>query len=331
MNRLHLLLPVLAAGAAAVEESATPPALVAQRSAPAAAPSDPWSLRVRTFAGYDTNVLLEPADAQLATDESSAVLHGDANAAWRTKLGRETHLRLGVEGAIDDYADVPEAQLARLGANAFLRQRLGESALGAIDAGVLLNGHRFWLDGDSAASDLGATLVGIATRTRHVDVAMLGWQHIGYDDFDDASGDQLELGWKHQFLLGSAERTAAGRLAKRIDAGLRAVTYRAETDDESYVALAPTVEVAWRIDAAIAGRALDLGGRVGWESRRYDEGLGADAAERQGIWRLRANADMQIAGPLSGGLFAAYGRRDSNLDARDYDRTQVGIQIAATF
>ncbi len=263
-------------------------------------------------AGWDSNILLEPAVNPTSSDISGAGLSADLKVGFRVLNRPEVGQRitLSVDGGIAVYPDNHEADLGRFGGAIS-----GTAKLGGFDPGIYAGAHRYWLDGETVANTYGLNPYLAKIWTNHVGVLTLGANWLDYPEEEDRSGLLASLEYRHWFLL------APRVVTRRIEVGLRGVDYSADSDVESFVGVVPFAGALYRIGQGQRLGTVDVAGRVSYEWRNY-----SDADDTQGITTLAASADLWVCRVTAVGLYVVYTDRTSDLVANEYDRTQVGAR-----
>jgi hypothetical protein len=134
-------------------------------------------------------------------------------------------------------------------------------------------------------------------------------------DADDRSGGLVSFAYRHWWQLGST----------KIEAGVRAGEFFANSDSETYMLAQPWVAARLRQDV------WEIQGKASVEQRSYEEAAAAGSeAEDATIGTLSASADYRVGGGCWAGLFGSISSRASNIDERDYDRWQAGARFTYT-
>lgn len=305
------------------------PASVVAASAIPAAPAteaNRWTGSVALVGGWDNNVLLQPANRPSATDESSAVLGGELRLAWHpisTSIGR---VDVSADGDQTSYPSAHEADLSRAGLRAFGQLTLVTDSLGRIDPGLLIAAHRYWLDGDGAASSLMATAIVTKVRPWWVGVVTVGWVGLDYDDNTAASGSLLEVSYRHLFLLRESDSR------RNLEVSLRGGGYLAEGDADTYRTVTGALAGAWRFgERQIEAGTIDVTLRLSFELRTYDHPDSSSQEESQSILRAGGQAAWWLWRTASLGPYVVFSNRDSTVDISDYQRFQTGLRFETTF
>jgi hypothetical protein len=161
---------------------------------------------------------------------------------------------------------------------------------------------------------------------RSLDALNLEAAWVDLDDNDGASGVLVDAAYRHWIKLGGEQQR------RRIELMLTVGKYLADLDSESFVLVKPTVGIVYRLgDGQPVDGTWDLGAQASLELRWYDEGAAGGEAEGQDLWSLGLGADRWWSSWLTTGAYAAYVLRNSNLDGRDYARSQVGVRLGATW
>lgn len=299
-------------------EAVTAPA--AADSAPATPAAGRWQAGVRLRAGYDSNFRLLPSEFDPPAGESEGSVAGQLQGSlgYQHPLSPAWTVGGRLHAQADLYTESGDYDLAQIGGGANARWADRRTAVSLAAA------HSVWLlDGDDAVTATGVSLGGSRILTdRWSGLILAEWQHLDYDERDDASGDLLALRAQPWFL------PAGNDPQRRIEGELRVATYRADQDWASYTAVRPGLGGRWRLHPAALDRDLDLHGAVQVEIRSYDEAApGAAEAEDAVLLQLDANAVLWLKSWLGVGAYAAFQQRASNLDDRDYDRIQTGVQF----
>lgn len=337
--------PATAAETAAAAPAAEPPAATAAEAPAAPFPSDvgagrhragvrvarvaekqpTWDGRVRLGAGWDSNALLDsdPDTAQSATADYS----GEAAIGWRPIADERDYVKATGSVTYDRRPQLDELDTSRL-ALGVSGARQGET----LTMGGSISAARYWLDGDGAAAELrggasvgwlrsgSADLLAVELAAVHFDTTTdrpegaEGLFQIG--DADDRSGVLASLAYRHWWQLGTGGR---------LEAGIRAGDYMANSDSETYLLAQP-----W-LAARLRQEAWEIQAKAAVEQRAYaDSATAGDDAEDATIWSITASADHRLAGSCWAGVFAGASTRASSVDERDYDRWQAGARFTYT-
>ena len=123
-----------------------------------------------------------------------------------------------------------------------------------------------------------------------------------------------------------------------MELGLRVGKNVTTDDDLAYTILTPSLGVVYRIGSnKTEFGTQDLAAKVSYEIRKYPDPSGGTAgsptaeAEKQKNLAFNATYDFWLAPWLSLGAYLSYSKRDSNDDSADYNRTQVGGRLTATW
>lgn len=327
---------VEAAPAAAAEPAATPAAApfpsdvgagrhrAGVRVAKVANQQPTWDGRVRLGAGWDSNALLDsdPDTVQSAT----ADYNGEAAVGWRPVANERDYVKATGSIGYNRRPHLDELDTSRL-ALGVSGAHQGET----LTTGGSLSAARYWLDGEGAAAEIrggaslgwlrsgSADLVAIELAALHFDEGTdrpegaEGLFDIG--DADDRSGGLVSFAYRHWWQLGST----------KVEAGVRAGEYFANSDSETYLLAQPWVAARLRQDV------WEIQGKASIEQRSYEEAAAAGLdAEDATIGTLSASADYRLGGGCWAGLFGSLSSRASNIDERDYDRWQAGARFTYT-
>jgi hypothetical protein len=276
--------------------------------------------------GWDNNVLLQPANRPNATDENSAVLGAELRVAWHALNTSTKRIDITADGDHTSYPSAHEADLSRAGLRAFGQLTLESETLGRVDPGLLVAAHRYWLDGEGAASSLMATAMVTKVKPKWVGVATAGLVQLEYDLNDTASGSLLEAGYRHLFLLRESDAR------RNIELSLRGGGYLANSDADTYQSFTLGCAGSWRFgDRQIQTGTIDTTLRLSYELRDYDQTDNATEAESQSIVRVGGQAAWWINRHASLGPYVVFSHRDSNVDVSDYKRFQLGLRFETTF
>ena len=306
-----------------------PPVSVAAASAiPSAPASDAkrWSGSLALVGGWDDNVLLQPANRPSATDESSAVLGGEMRLGWHPVSTSTARVDVSADGDHTSYPSAHEADLSRAGLRAFGQLTLVTDTFGRLDPGLLVAAHRYWLDGDGAATSLMATALVTKVRPWWVGVATAGWVELAYDDNEPASGSLIEVAYRHLFLLRESDSR------RNLEVSLRGGTYLATGTADTYRTVTGALAGAWRFgERQIEPGTIDVTVRLSCELRDYDDPDSSNQGESQTIVRVGAQAAWWLWRTGSLGPYAVFSNRDSTVDISDYQRFQAGLRFETTF
>jgi hypothetical protein len=219
-----------------------------------------------------------------------------------------------------DYPSEREVSLLRVGGS--LRGSIGvdAGALGRIDPGAIASAYGFWADGEHEATAVQGGLFATRIGEGWVGVVSAGATAIDYPDDEDLSGTMLDGSLRVMLLA------KPGQIANRVEFGLRGGHYAADSDSETYDTLQPTVLATVRGGGERpAAGVVDLGGRLGYERRWYDE------TGTQRILTMSASIDRWFSSALAIGAVLAVTDRDASEDTDDYGRVQVMTRAAYTW
>ena len=230
------------------------------------------------------------------------------------------------DGDQTTYPSAHEADLSRGGLRAFGQLTLESDTLGRIDPGLLIAAHRYWLDGEGAASSLMATAMLTKVKPSWVGVATASLVQLEYDLNDSASGSMLEAGYRHLFLLRESDAR------RNVELSLRGGGYLANSDTDTYRTLTAACAGSWRFgERQIQTGTIDTTLRLSYELRTYEQTNSATEAESQSIVRAGGQAAWWINRQASLGPYVVFSSRDSNVDVSDYNRFQLGLRVETTF
>ncbi len=291
-----------------------PRAIIAKRKKSSA--SSPFSLYGRLRAGADSNVSLESDALNSTSDADSSVIDAYLSARYRFSLADS--VRLDTQAFINQntYADKEDYNLTSIGASAGLQWTLDKQTFG-----LLGEASHFRLDNEDVVDVLtvGARYANLFTSNR-VFVASLDVQALDYTDNNDMDGTLVSLRINRWKLLDTSNAR------KRLEWGARFGHYQAEKDVFSYDSV--RLESRLLYPFLISGKKLEtsIAGQV--EGRFYKEAtVTGGESEQQLILRSQASADFWFMDKLAAGIYGSWSDRSSNLDNRDYDRFQFGIQL----
>ncbi len=338
-----LLMPL--ALRAAVEDGAPPPLPQADGVAPVEAPPaadtvapvrrarragavrddapGPFGASLTLSGGYDSNIVLldDESIAALDTAEDGAAIGIEAKGVWRAVNRPDARLNITLDGELDEYPDLDDRQLVRLGLIVSgLVKWNGWSPGGSIGA------HRYLLDGDEAADVLTATATCSRIAPTWVAIPSVEVYAIEYEELDEASGVLAAARYRHWFLLQPNDSR------KRLEAGLRVGTYMADSDAWSYSTVRPELGVSYRIGSKPQLGTWDLALRGYLDWREYDDAdVDADDIGSETLTNIGGEVSYWTCRWSALGLYAEYTVRDSDRVDRDYDRVQVGGRISAAW
>lgn len=282
---------------------------------------NPVFASVNIGGGYDSNaLLLEEANGPIDALGGGSY-NGGLTAGWRALRSEEHHLTLVASAQLEHYPDQEQADLLSYGGLVTYGAKWG-SFIPGVTAGL----HRYTLDGEDVATSYAASVsLNRATRT-WASLPAIEILHIEYDDFDSATGTLVDGYYRHWFILDP------GNPRRRLELGLRAGVFSAESDTESYLTIRPGGTLLWRIGAARTPGCWELAGRAYIEYRAYDEAAGGQSDEEKSFTAAAGfDADRWFNRWLSAGGYLRGAARDSNAVDRDYDRIQVGLRLTATY
>jgi hypothetical protein len=318
----------------------TPPAVAAPEAAPPAPALTPVAkpagdqrpgvigAAASLFAGYDSNIILEPDHSPTATDKSGAAFGGDVKGTLRL-VDREGYglwssgshaekLAFSLSGGVRDYPTHAEADQWRAGA-----QLTGHERRAFADPGFVLGYNHYDIDHKSAADAANADIYAsrISPGYRDVDIALVGGEYLRYPIDPDKTGELAMLGYRHWLLLRPSD------IHRRIELGLTGSLYHAKATFESWYGIGPSASAVWRIGTGQRLGTIDLSGAASYEWRKY--GSSAGVTEKQGLSGASVGADAWTCSHSSAGIYVAYGHRESNFPTDTYSRFQTGVRIAA--
>jgi len=286
------------------------------------APTKSWSLSAEQGAGFDSNVILHNSESPNATDQNGLAFSTKVRGVWRALRREQGQVNVVGDVRNDLYPSQHQADLLRAGVAV-----LGQTHLRLIDPGLMLGYSHFWLHGENAASvySARATASRIWDSRLNVDTVMVDVRHVTYEHQDNATGSWYGLGWRHWLM------TAPSDSQRRFEFSLNAGTYRARGASETYRSLAPGVGASWRFGPRQQDAGTwDVTGSLGWELRRYDSPAGG-SAENQQLWSVDASADRWFKPWLALGAYGGLGKRTSSNDLRNYQRSQAGLRLLASW
>jgi len=315
-------------GVAPVEAPAADPVAPARRARRAGVVRDdapgPFGASIALSGGYDSNIVLldDEAIATLDTEEDGAAIGIDVKGVWRAVNRPDARLNVTLDGELDEYPDQDDRQLARFGVivSGLTKWNGGWSPGGSIGA------HRYLLDGEDAADVFTATATCSRISADWVAIPAVEVYAIEYDELDEASGVLAAARYRHWFLLQPNDSR------KRIEAGLRAGAYEADSDAWSYVTVRPELGVSYRIGAKpqLGTWDLNLRGHLDW--REYGDGeVAGDEIGTELLTNIGADVAYWTCRWSALGLYVEYTVRDSDRVDRDYDRWQAGGRISAAW
>ncbi len=324
--------PPVASGSATTPELVQPaevetpddPTFRFERQMPAApASAKRWSAGVALSGGYDSNILRENTDLPVSTDAKGFAWSVEGQAQVRLVDGDAGRITAGGTAGNDVYPTEHDADLLRFGG--FISAVLTPD-WHQLEPGAVIGHHRFLLDGRRSATATTGNLFVTRVMDRHVSVLGGSIQHLTYEATPDASGNLLDLSYRHWYLF---QRDAVSR---RIEAGLRLGSYRADGESSSYRMLTPSAALFYRLTGTAQPDAgtIDLLARGSVDFRRYDATATGDL-HRLHLIAAYAQADYWWNRWLSTGLFAGISSRASTATSEDYQRHQAGLRLAATW
>jgi hypothetical protein len=285
-----------------------------------------WDGRLRLGAGWDSNALLD-SDPDTVQSETS-VYSGEAAFGWRPVADQTDYVKLTATLGQEQRPLLDNLDTTRLALSA-----AGASQGETLTTGGSLSAARYWLEDEGAAAELrgGASLGWL--RQDSADLLALELAAIHFDtgidrpegaealtdlgDADDRSGVLVAGSWRHWWQLGGGSR---------LEAGVRAGVFSANSEVESYQLAQPFIAVRLRPDG------WDINARAAVEGRGYDGSrVAGQDDETAVIGTLSASADRKLAANLWAGATAGLSARDSSLSDRDYERWQVGARLTWTF
>jgi hypothetical protein len=305
-----------------------PTSIVAATAIPAKPPAEGrrWTGSAALVGGWDDNVLLQPANRPSATDESSAVLGAELRLAWHPITTSTKRLDISADGDQTSYPSAHQADLSRAGLRAYGQLTLESETMGRLDPGLLIAAHRYWLDGEGAASSFMATAMVTKVKPSWVGVATAGLVQLEYDNNSSASGSMLEANYRHLFLLRESDPR------RNFELSLRGGGYFADSDADTYRTVTGALAGSWRFgQRQIESGTIDVTLRLSLELRTYDQPANAGQAENQSILRVGGQAAWWLCSKASLGPYAVISNRDSNVDVSDYQRFQFGLRFETTF
>jgi hypothetical protein len=320
--------PAADGSATIARETATPPATSGPASAtasPANAASGPARSavggRLVLAGGYDSNALLLDDTNPVVSDLDGAALSAGGMLSWRPLRGNDTIATIAASAEHDSHPDQDEGDQLRAGVLGTYARRLGRWLPGAT-----LGAHRYWLDGEAAATAVAASLSANRPSSGWAALPALEYTHVDYDDLANVSGDLIALHYRHWLL------PVPGDAKRRLEAGLRIGAYAADADFESYTTVKPTLGVRWHLGPSRAAGGWDLAASAAYENRTYAEPVpGTGDEEVDHFLSLGGEADRWLTAWLAVGAYARAANRASNYLGRDYDRVQVGLRLTAAF
>jgi hypothetical protein len=254
------------------------------------------------------------------------VLGAELRLAWHPVTTSTKRLDISADGDQTWYPSAHQADLSRAGLRVFGQLTLASDTLGRIDPGLLVAAHRYWLDGEGAASSLMATAMVTKVKPWWVGVATVGLVQLDYDTSSAASGSLFEAGYRHLFLLRESDPR------RNFELSLRGGGYRAESDINTYRTITGALAGSWRFgERQIESGTIDMTMRLSFELRTYDQFDSAIQAESQSILRVGGQAAWWLCRKASVGPYAVLSTRDSNVDISDYHRFQVGLRFETSF
>ena len=267
--------------------------------------------------------MLETVNNAFDTGRDGLALGANVRGIWRAVRSPTAQLNVIGDVRYAAYPEVSEANLLRTSVAAY-----GQLHWGAIDPNALVSAERMWLDGDGLATVLRGVIGAArqATDRTSIDALNLEAAWIDLDKNDGASGVLVDVAYRHWFLLdGDHPR-------RRIEAMLTAGKYLADLDQESFALVKPTVGFIWRFgERRPVDGTWDVNANASLELRWFDEGATGTKAEGQDLWSVAGGADRWWSSWLTTGAYAGYVLRNSNINGRDYARTQVGVRLGATW
>ena len=330
----HRILPAIlvAAGLLAADPPVPTPVMTPETAQPlrtvrgtrvarVAGAAPEWDAQVRQSASWDSNALLD-SDPDTVTS-ATAVYTTDATLGWRPVADERDFLKASLNVGYDRRPQLEDLDTSRLGL-ALIYAHQGES----LTSGANLGLTRHWLDGKGAAAELRGGYSLVKLRADSADLASIELGAVHFDSTldrpdrlqtlgslgsaDDRSGVLTALGYRHWWVLPQGGR---------VEAGVRAGRYFAQSDLETYDLLQPFASFRLRPTG------WDLQARAGLEGRAYAGAAPGSTDERSDTASLAASADRRLGHGLWLGAFAALAARDSSLDGRDYQRWQVGLRL----
>jgi len=281
-----------------------------------------FSGSVTLGAGYDSNILLLPEEDPGADAADSSVLSIDARLIWRAL--KDSNRQVNIIGAAEynHFPDIDDQDLLRyglLGTALFKWQ--------GFDPGFAAGINRFAIDGENAATVVNASVsLNKVVDARWVHIPSIDLYWFDYDDDEGASGTLLAAHYRLWWLF------VPGKAHSRLEAGLRVGQYFADADQENYQTLRPAVGAVYRLGEAGTFGSWDLTARAHYDFRQYeDAGGGYGGGEKLGIFITQVSADAWLMRNLTAGAYVRYTANQSDVDANDYDRFQVGIRSTLTW
>lgn len=271
--------------------------------------------------GYDSNALLLEEANDPIDRLSGSSFSGTLTAGWRALRSNDHHLTVAGTIQHEQFPDQEQADLWRYGGLVTYGTVWGPFIPGAT-AGV----NRYILDGEGTATSYAGSLsLNRATRS-WASLPAIEVLHLDYDEFTTATGTLIAGYYRHWFML------EPGNPRRRIELGLRAGTYTADAETESYLTIRPTATILWRIGSPRSTGCWELAARAGYEYRAYDEIAGGQSEEEVShAIGAGIDADRWFNRWLSAGGYLRGSLRESNIPSRDYDRGQIGLRLTASY
>jgi hypothetical protein len=280
-----------------------------------------WAVRVNLLGGYDSNVLL--TTKEVAEDLASTMAAAEGRAVWRPLRVGSTFLQFAGEARRDQFPDLVERTLTRLGGSALLGYRINETW--AVSAMASAGMYWRWSE-DVAWETRGAGAV--LYRGEHwVPSVVVEGTTLTYTQEEDEArtGDRWSVTPRTFYLFQPSV------LSSRIEGGVTLTAYQGREEYTTYQSVEPYAALRYRSTPQREAGTIEVQARASWETRSYDGPRPSSGIEdQQSTLGAYLQADYWWSARWATGIVAGASTREADDPAYDYDRFQAAFQITYT-
>ncbi len=277
----------------------------------------PWSFYVKTAYVYDDNVVLEPADQDIVSNEKDSAVMAYFSGDY--DVIRESRLTAGLSYSHYQtwYQDLKEYDLTGSIGNVYLDYRCTD----AWTLGIKYLPTYYWVDSNSylMRHHIRSSLAWTADLRSFVEFSHNYYRdHYFTDSGRDGHANEISVDYSR----------AIGALNAYFFCGIGYEINSATDDDEDFEELKTLLGISWdvfaRTNFTIYGNYYDKdydAADAVYGRKRDDDRYSLSAALTQNIWKEW----------LYGGIEYNYTKNDSNIGDFDYERNLIRLFIAAKF
>lgn len=277
----------------------------------------PWSLYVKTAYVYDDNVVLEPADQDIVSDETDSALMAYLNGDWDLVRGPRLTAGVGYSHYQIWYQDLKEYDLTGSIGNFYVDYQWNE----CLDLGLSYLPTYYWVDSDSYLMQHQVRpSVSLQLNSNSVLDLSYGYYRNNYFSDDGRDGHANEINADYSRALTTLDAyffCGAGYEMNSADA-------KDEEFSELKTLLGISCDVAGGTNITISGNYFDKDYDSAddvYGLKREDSRYILSAAITQNFWKewLYAGAEYNFT------------KSDSNISDYDYERNVFRVSVSAKF